>query len=113
MQKKWKKKIKQAERAQQAKTKAARLAKLRDPKAKSGFRKIHIGTDVYLWRYFGSEVEIRIPTGGKWIARIWELQGQSQSEWEEAHRECDEYCSAYAIAPGMVRDYIVAKTRLC
>jgi hypothetical protein len=113
MQKKWRKKLKQAERAQQSKRKAERLAKLRDPKAKSGFRKIHIGTDVYLWRYFGGSVEVRIPTGDKWVVPIWELQGHSESEWIEMHSECYEDCAAYAVAPSMVRDYINAKLRLC
>jgi len=114
MQKKWVKKKKQAERALLSKAKAAKLAKLHAPEPQ-GFRKIHLGTDVYLWRYFGMKVEIRTPHGKKWIVPIWIIQGlPDQKAWEKEHENDDgDFGYAYAVSPGTVRDYINAMVRLC
>ena len=112
MQKKWLKKKKQAERALQSKVKAGRLAKLRAPEPE-GFRKIHLGTDVYLWRYFGMKVEIRTPHNKKWLVPIWIIQGlPDQATWEKEHED-DDPGSAYWVQPSLVRGYIDAMVRLC
>ena len=114
MQKKWLKKKKQAERESLNKAKAAKLVKLRSPEPE-GFRRIHLGTDVYLWRYFGMKVEIRTPNGKKWVVPIWIIQGlPDQEAWEKEHEDSDgDRGYAYAIAPSMVRGYIDAMVRLC
>jgi hypothetical protein len=108
MQKLWVKKQKQAERERQSKQRAEKLAKLRDPKERRGFRKIHIGDKVYLWRWQGSQVEIRTPDNKKWLVPIWEIQGEykSEAEWLKDHEECYEECSAYWVQPSLVRSYI-------
>jgi hypothetical protein len=108
MQKLWKKKQKQAERERQNKAKSERLAKLRDGKPK-GFRQIHLGTDVYLWRYFGMRVEIRTPQNQKMLVPIWIIQGlPDQAAWDKEHEECYDECNAYWVQPSMVRDYLSA-----
>ena len=114
MQTKWLKKKKQAERESLNKAKAAKLAKLRSPEPE-GFRKIHLGTDVWLWRYFGDKVEIRTPHGKKMIVPIWIIQGlPDQKTWEKEHEDDDgDRGYAYAVSPGTVRDYIDAVVRLC
>lgn len=108
MQKKWRKKQKQAERAQQSQSKAESLAKLRDPNSRRGFRKIHIDGQVYPWRYYGDKVEIRTPDGDrKYLVPIWAFQDyESETAWLKDHCECYEECSANWIQPGMVRKYI-------
>jgi phage terminase large subunit GpA-like protein len=114
MQKKWIKEKQKEDRAAQKKVKAARLAKLRDTQP-SGFRKIHLGTDVYLWRYFGTKVEIRTPHDKKWIVPIWIIQGlPDEKTWEKEHEDDDgDFGYAYAVSPGAVRDYIVVMVKLC
>lgn len=113
MQKKGIKKKQKAERAAQSKVKAARLAKLREPR---GFRKIHFGTEVYLWRYHGNVVEIRTPHQQKWIVPIWKIQGHtSQAEWEKNHENdySDDGDWAYWVQPRLVREHIDAQRKLC
>src|SRR5271168_1414995 len=114
MQKKWIKKKQKAERAAQSKVKAARLVKLRAPEPE-GFRKIHLGTDVYLWRYYGDKVEIRTPHDKKWIVPIWVIQGlPDQEAWEKEHENDDgDHGWAWWVQPKMVRDYIDAQRKLC
>jgi hypothetical protein len=90
--------------------KAKLAASRRDPNKKRGFRQVHIEGFVYQWRYYGDRVEIR-PPGKlelKWMVPIWALHGETLEDWTKAHAECDgENCSAYAVSPGMVRDYIL------
>ena len=110
MQKKWRKRQQQAEREQQGKLKAERLAKLRDPKARRGYRKIHIDGKVYFWRHYGWLVEIRTPNDKKFIVQCWQIQGyKTEAAWSKEHEECygDDYCDAYRAQPSDVRDYIV------
>jgi hypothetical protein len=100
--------------------KAARKARQRDPKLKSGFRKLVIGDRVYQWRYprRSTHVEIRCPggLGIKWIVPVWQLQEYaSQEAWLTFHKNCTgeycygydvEPCCMYMVTPGMIRKYI-------
>lgn len=90
--------------------KAKKAASRRDPDKRRGFRQVHIDGDAYQWRYYGDRVEIR-PPGKlqlKWLVPIWALHGETLEDWTKAHEGCDgEECSAYAISPSMVRDYIL------
>lgn len=80
-----------------------------------GFRKIHFGTEVYLWRYYGDKVEIRPPSASqKWIVPIWTIQGLTQAEWEKENENSDgDFGYAYAVSPSLIRGYIDAQRKLC